>query len=366
MSRLPFKRLGLLLLLALAQAATGRAWAEPYLAVKEGLPCGACHVNPTGGGLRTSFGDVYSQTQMPQQQIDTGNRGLWLGNIGDWFRAGGNFRDDFTWVDAPHQKKSDSAGIDDFRLYGAANLIQDRLTLYLDERIAPGGAEAREAYALLWSGSHEFYLKAGQFYLPFGLRLQDDETFVRQASQVNYTTPDNGAELGWIKGSWNAQLALSNGAAGGNETNQGKQVTGSLVYVRPGWRFGGSYSDNEATIGRRQMGALFAGLRTGPIAWLAEADYIEDTSLQPRVGEYAGLLEANWAFMRGHNLKLGAEYLDPQTHVSHDGRNRFSVVWEYTPIQFVQTRLGVRDYNGIPQNDLQNQRQAFAELHIFF
>ncbi|MDB5978145.1 MAG: hypothetical protein JWR07_4905 [Nevskia sp.] len=355
-----------LCLLLATQLLGVHAHAEPYLALREGLPCGACHVNPTGGGMRNTYGDVYSQTQMPQQQVDLGGRGLWLGNLTDFLRVGGNLRDDFTWNDTPHQKKADSFAIDDFRIYGVADVIQNRLQLYVDERLAPGGTQSREAYGLLWLDQHQVYIKAGQMYLPYGLRLQDDEAFVRQATGINYTTPDNGAEFGYQHGSWNAQLAITNGTAGAAENNQGKQVTGSAVYIKPGWRLGVSYSDNDGTVGKRQMGGLFGGFRTGPVAWLAEVDYIADHTVAPRVDEYAGLLEADWAFLRGNNLKLTAEYLDPDTHIAHNNQNRFSIVWEYTPMQFLQTRLGVRKLDGIPQNDLQNATEGFLEAHVFF
>ena len=69
---------------------------------------------------------------------------------------------------------------------------------------------------------------------------------------------------------------------------------------------------------------------------------------------------------RGHNLKISYEYFDPDRDVSNDQQNRWSFVYEWTPIQFVQIRGGARLYDGIPQQPTQNQRLYFVELHGFF
>ena len=79
-----------------------------------------------------------------------------------------------------------------------------------------------------------------------------------------------------------------------------------------------------------------------------------------------GLLEGNWNWARGHNLKLTAEHFEPDTDIDEDEQNRFSLVWEYVPFQFLQLRAGARVYDGIPQNDLQNRKTYFVSAHGFF
>ena len=51
---------------------------------------------------------------------------------------------------------------------------------------------------------------------------------------------------------------------------------------------------------------------------------------------------------KGHNLKVTYEFLEPDDDRGEDQQERYSLVWEYSPIQFVQSRVGFRSYNGIP------------------
>jgi len=210
-------------------------------------------------------------------------------------------------------------------------------------------------------------------YLPFGLRLQDTSAFVQQITGINMTTPDKGVEFGWLRGSWDAQLAVSNGTAGGPVTSHGKQVSGQLAYVQSMWRVGVAANYNDASSsGSKSAAGVFAGLRTGPIAWLAQVDATHDKSvtngLVPSgpLKQVATLLEANWLIARGNNLKLTAEFLDPNKDVHNNGQTRYSIVYELTPIQFVQLRAGFRYNDGPPQVASQHQKLAFLELHGFF
>src|SRR5690348_7421597 len=126
-------------LLALTGLLGGHAFAEPYLAVRYGLKCETCHVNPTGGGLRSDFGDVFSQTQLPAHPIH-GNWGLWTGEVTKILRVGGDFRYDANFTQTPGTKTTDHLQVQQGRVYGEAEVIPNRLILYADEQLTPGGA----------------------------------------------------------------------------------------------------------------------------------------------------------------------------------------------------------------------------------
>lgn len=349
--------------------AGARAQAEPYLAIQQGLKCTSCHVNPTGGGMRKTFGDVFAQTLLPMEHIDTGPN-VWTGDLNSFIGIGGDLRYDAMYTHVPGQPSVDQFDVEQMRVYLDASVIPDRLVVYADEQVAPGGATNEEAWGMFWSANHDWYIKAGQMYLPFGFRLQDQTAFVQQVSGINMTTPDRGVEVGYLHGPWDAQFDVSNGTAGGPVVSDGKQFTGQLQFVQSVWRAGVALDlNNSATSGRRTAYGLFTGLKTGPVVWLAEADLVVDHTL-PNGGnrEAGGLLEADWLIIKGNNLKITAEQFAPDLEVGirRNGATRWSAVYELTPVQFVQIRAGIRYYDGIPQDPSEHERLYFLELHGFF
>jgi len=342
------------------------ARAEPYLAVQQGYKCVACHVNPTGGGMRNAFGNIFAQNILPAHHIEIGDDS-WTGAINRYVMLGGDVRADWSSTDIPNQPRTNEFEVSDARIYLNVEPIPGRLSAYVDERVAPGSATNLEAYVRYWTADQAWFVQAGRMYLPFGLRLEDDSAFTRAVPGINMTTPDTGVAAGWESRNWSAQLALSNGSAGGPETDSGKQLTGQIVFVDPRWRVGLASSYNQSDAGDRAVYGLFGGLRTGPVAWLGEADLVVDHGFPEGTRNLlTGLLEADWAVMRGHNLKVTVEWFDPDRDVGNDEQTRWSAVYEYSPIQFLQLRGGARFYDGIPQNDLQNRTLYFVELHGFF
>lgn len=351
-------------ILAAFLAVCGTANAEPYLAAQMGLKCAMCHVNPTGGGMRTVFGNTFAQTQLAGNRIG-GDDDLWTGQISKFLGVGGNARANYNWEEVPHQAGTNDFDVEEARAYFDFSVIPNRLAVYIDQRFAPGNATNMEANVRYWLKENTFYVKAGRMYLPFGYRLEDDNAFVRQLSGINMQAPDEGLEVGLESGSWTAQLAISNGAGGGNEVDAGKQVTTRVEFVKTDWRVGGSVLYNDTDLGSRTGVGGFGAYKLGPVVLLGEVDWFDDQS----IGDgklMATLAEADWRLKQGHNLKLTYEWFEPNDDVDEDEQTRASLLYEWSPIQFIQLRAGVRVYDGIPQNDNQNRKQAFLQLHGFF
>ncbi|MDH4049832.1 MAG: hypothetical protein OEW68_16835 [Gammaproteobacteria bacterium] len=361
------KRAVLFAVIALLLAPDARS--EPYLAVQKGMKCVACHTSPSGGGKRNSYGNYFAQRELPARTLGaaTGGANFWDGELFKYLAIGGDIRGGWNRIEVPGQATTSDTEWEEFIGYAEVKLIPNTLSVHLDAQLAPDDPFIREQYLRLSLADGRFYLKGGEFFLPFGLRLQDDSAFIRQVGGINFNTPDTGWELGWEQDRWSVQFAVSRGTAGGPETDSGKQYSLVVSHVRDRWRVGGSVNFNDTAFGDRQMQNVFAGLRTGRVSWLGELDFIIDEGTSTGRRElWAGLLEANVQLTRGHNIKISYEHFDPDDDVAEDEQNRFSLLWEYFPIQFVQTRLGYRIYDGIPQNPAQNRDQYFAELHLPF
>lgn len=342
---------------------SGGATAEPYIAVQQGMACGQCHFNPTGSGLRNAVGNAIAQHVLPAHHVEVGAN-AWTGEINSYIAAGGDLRADASWSNTGPARSALS--VEQARLYLGISVVPERVLLYIDELVAPDTTVNREAWAMYRFGAQRWYLRAGRMVLPYGLRLQDQQAFVRQVSGINMDTPDNAMELGYRAGAWDAQFAVSNGAAGGSEGDSGKQYTAQLVRLVSRWRLGVGVNRNDSSGQRSRATSLFAGLRSGPVAWLAEADLVDvlpGTAAEQRVA--AALLEADWRVMPGANLKLTSEWLDPDRRQGGDLRTRYSVVAEYTPIQYLQLRLGLRT-QGDAATQTRNPEQGFFQVHAYF
>ncbi len=366
---------GLLLL-----AAASGARAEPYLAIQEGYKCSKCHVNMTGGGKRTDFANVYVQTRLankflewrlPGKKVDDeadnpvktdSQNSFFSGRLNEFIAIGGDFRALFERRNTRGLTPSETFNQRKQTLYLEVDIIPERVLLY--QTLAEGG-DAREIFGLLKGEVKDqpYYVKAGQFFLPYGLRLQDDVAFTRAVPGFTYGITDVGVEFGFEPGPWALHLAATNGTGSSQETNRSKRITGSAAYVSEIFRLGASYSTNKNAQGASTtITGLNGGAQFGRVGVLAEVGEVKAPSATQRVS----ILELNFLMFRGNNLKLTYEYHDPSTAIFENARVRNSLVYEPFINQFTQLRAGLRRNKGVPQDSSQSFTAYFFDLHLFF
>ncbi len=334
--------------------------AEPYLAIKSGLNCSSCHVSPTGGGMRTEFGQAYGLTLAGEGASEA----KISGQISKYIRLGSDIRGSFRAENSDDEDSRNEFDTEASSIYIHAELVPGTLAMLIDQQIAPAN-DNRAVWLKLSLQDDEQYIRAGKFFLPYGIRLPDDTAFIRQVSGINFSSADDGIEYGVEKESWNFQIALSNGNAGAAELDRDKQLSTRLVYVEPDWRLGVSLNSNSSDQGDRDMLSLFGGFNALESQWLIEVDRIVD-DLSDEITQQVSYFEVSYPLASQHNLKLRLESHDPNTSVSEDDRVRNSVIWEYFPMQLVQLTTGLRVSEGIPQKSRDNRDELFVRLHAWF
>ena len=359
-----------------------RALAEPYFAVRGGYKCSQCHTNITGGGKRNDFGLIYSQTTLPYTIVtlpslqkvfgddtpsaEPADFGTFLSaTIGGFLSFGGDFRlENRTVLEEGPVETQNSFNITEANLYVEANLLGDFLTLYIDERLEPGGAGSREIFGLLrLLRKQNLYVKGGMFLLPYGLRLQDDSAFIRERTGISYATPDTGVEFGIEPGPLTFSIAVTDGDA-----DPLKRVTLRAAAVFRHWRLGSSFGYNDTGDFRRVMYGPFAGLTVGRFTLLGEIDFIEDRdeASGSTTRQLATFTSLNFLIVRGVNFKVSYEFLDPDRDIDEDERTRLVIGLEPFLTQFLQVRLFYRLNDDIPQRPTGRADELRLEMHVFF
>ena len=166
-------RHGLLLVLSMAAVwllvpeGTPPAHAEPVFAVNSGYSCAQCHVNRTGGGMRTPFGSVYGQTTLPARLLKWGEKkNLLPANPDARFAYGGDARFAYLYVQSDDYEDISSFEVNEANVYGEVRLIPRQLSLYADVTLGPGGTSSRELFALVPFRGLNGYVKLGKFLPP--------------------------------------------------------------------------------------------------------------------------------------------------------------------------------------------------------
>ena len=384
---------GIFALLIWAAPAAG----EPYIAIREGLKCSQCHANITGGGMRTVYANTYSQQELPMtyyapwkdlpapgsgeasdkasketEAIRRRTDQLLSGQVTDFLSWGTDLRFSNETQAVPNADNTNTFSVGEATLYLQGVLIPDHLYVYLDalwESSMAGGPAAREVFGLIRGLPLEGYIKAGKFFVPHGLRLQDDSAFIRSSlpGAYNMTASEVGVEAGIEPGPLSLSVAVTNGNNSNVDSNADKQVNLLGTIVQENFRVGGSFAFNPGMGSdyiRSENG--FGGFTYGRFTLLGEFDHAKQRTGGAVSGSQALLGELNVLLTQGLNAKASYEFYNPSLAVAKDEQNRWSFILECFVTQFAQARAGARILdNRKPSPWSADGEIYFAELHFF-
>lgn len=348
----------------LAAAALVRA--EPYIAVRTGFKCSQCHVNGTGGGKRTDYGNVYSQYKLLMATpLNDSLPYSFDPRLSKSVTLGGNLR-----VEQAHttdytnlNEKAPSRDEPTFResnIYINVELVKNFLSAYVDETVGSTVAN-REMYGSV-TPAPGMWIKFGNMLLPYGFRLMDNTAFVREKTNYTYGRTGLGYEIGWEPG----PLSLVTNITGENLSAVGSLVLRNTPIIRT-LRVGGSYGGGirKADRGKNQVYGGFGGFALGMFTFLGERDYIQQDTLHSVADYY----EVDFLPVKGGNIKFTYEYFWPDTKVdkARNVRTRTAIGVEPFLTSFMQVGLYYRKNEWIPQSvGIANQDEIYGRLHVFF
>ena len=369
------RAMAICLLIAFALPLPSRA--EPYFAFREGYKCSTCHVNKTGGGKRNEFGSSFTQTEFsPILEAASENALDFSTAIGESFTLGMDFmivhetlfsvKESITEGGRNEAYEQDAANSFDIRsgnLYIEAQLLPDILTLYLDETVSPAGASNREAFILYDNLPHGGYVKAGRMLLPYGIRLWDDDSFIRQVTGFNYDNQDLGFEIGVEPGIFSGSLALSNGTQGARDDNTSKQISSTGSIIIENFVVGGSFSLNTSRGIERTLFGPYAAVRAGPLTLMGEADWIDES---PGGQQFVFYSSADLWLRESLNVRVAFDYWDPFDGISEDERSRISVGVNAFLTPSLEASAYYKLKESVPQDVPGNADALTLSLHSFF
>ena len=372
---------------ALVGASPRNAAAEPYMAVREGWACSACHTNKSGGGMRNLTLEMHAPDVL---KLPNGGKGIFpdpperfTPNINDYFSVGADLRltDTLLFQDEPNANgqvpnntfgrplESNSLDLNQATVYADLRLLPGYFNIYVDQRFAPGGASNREAWAMISNViPGDVYVKGGQFFPAWGLRLQDDNAFVNSDTGLGFQRNLQGLEIGRTTEKLSLFAQVADGTGGGTFPF----LVGNASYmwdkVGPfqGLYLGGSLAYDEPDGDRLGEYTGYAGFSVGPLSVLGQGVLVDSDVNGASNKQWIAYGEANWLLFGWMNTKVAFDWTDPSDSTSSDTRNRFSIGLEPFLDQFLQLRLFYRVYNG-PKNNLQaNRDELLIEAHVLF
>ncbi len=332
--------------------------ALPKFAAREGKTCRSCHLNSAGGGLRTDEGMKYGQSALP---------------VKSW-------QDEFRLPNLTNKiSENISIGADVETLYkrtdNAENNIAENMQLYLADFYV-GLQLAKNVY--LYSDfaldeKHQFYglielpsinssVTIGKFIPNYGLKLEDEYSFVR--SRLDFSREDGnpaspGVQINFSTYGWNLCGGIFNGPLKG----VGTQYVGKIE------KYFSAAENFHTLLGANIMyrdefesttyGA-YASIGISSFSVTGEMDFISTSGVKGMVS----YLEGSLLITSGLETFVSYDYYDQDIDLTTGTLSRYNFGVEFYPMQGVKVKPAFSILTNSKEDKNGNETRVL--VHFYF
>jgi len=368
-------RLGAAITLAVALASLVPALsarAVPRYSARYEQNCALCHVNPTGGGMRSAYAvqklipmELAFSPMKPELMKEIDPR------IGKVLSIGTDFRQ-FLLLESENSPLAQQQGF--FPMQGDVYLsfqLDPRFLLYYDRSFSNTYEAFGLANVLPWDG----YVKVGKFVPPYGWKFDDHTMFARD--NEGFAPPadvDAGVEVGMARDPIDVQVALVNGNRGSDLDNDRRLAVSGNASSR--FRLGpvvgslgvAGYTQPGISVDINNAG-VFGYLSAWNVTWVAQNDW---TRRQPAGGAAVnGLVssqELTVLLRRGIELKSTYDFYDPDKSLKSGSKDRWGAGFDFMPRSFIVLEAMYRKTHiesgpALPDNGYD---EGLFQLHLLY
>jgi hypothetical protein len=372
----------------------------PLYAARMGMACANCHFDPNGGGPRNAFGFQFAKNR---HTTDADTSGLFkdldLSNrVAETMPL--YFGVDQRLMMLVDDGALSQSGLDRFGFYNMESSLHlvfqphERLTLvYTSDGFNELPRVTREAWGMIGLGN-DHYVRAGQFRVPFGLRMDDHTVASRNGfldfqgggSVLPYDPrfTDQGIEFGGSHGSHFGRVALTNGSSDvlGGPRFHAQTVSGKVGYS--GASFQDGFSGYDEWVRAVGPGSRTRASRWGYYAlahhasWSLLGEVVAGTDrfspvfggLDTRINRLGWFAETDYQVNRAVNLRVRYDRLETNRAsdpaVRDHPYNRYALEGEVVPVPFAEIRWTLRLIDQPLAGNHGSERQAYVQFHFSY
>ena len=354
------------------------AFALPRFAVQNGSSCMACHVNPTGSGLRNDYGsNVVALEELPFKKWQTRGDEDWDGTIGDHLQVGGDFR----------VQGIQHGNTEDNTRKSAVFPMQAEVYAYLELHENAGmytKLSAKRSETEFWGLfkvlPQNGWIRVGQTLPNYGIRLDDHTSFFRYGNpplpSKTYVGLDDqeGFQLFWSKKSSLLEFGLPFGngflftASGGTPLNSDseeiKNITSQLYFARSFGKFSPMFSVNFMKENDLSLMGIAGGLSFSKFTWAFEMDKGEN--IIDGKNSFVYYEELAWEVKQGVHLIAKYDFFDPDEEWETGAITRYTLGVELFPLNVLEVKIQARLSEVDKDSFVQPDPEYLVQFHTWF